>query len=338
MQHILNGLCEMSANLPGRNSYTSGTETVASGDDSHAEGVKSAATHDASHAEGLGTNASGAGSHAEGCSSTASGDFSHAQGLKTSASGLGSHTEGVKTKASASACHAEGNESNASGKFSHAEGLKTNANGDASHAEGNSGTASGLFSHAEGTETSASGNYTHAEGYRTTASGSCSHAQGICAKATRVAQHAQGGSIFIREGDAQSSVMTLAAITTDDASCIMTVDGSNPTCVDRINVFTLEPGATATFALLIAARAHDADEVMGWHIRGLITRPMTSGDAHIVGIPSFECWQDVAETTVAWKVDLDADTANQYLKVAVTGEMGKTIGWIARLTTAELIY
>jgi hypothetical protein len=328
----------MNANLPGRNSYSSGTDTVASGDDSHAEGVKSAATHDASHAEGYNTKASGVASHAEGSSSTASGNFSHAEGLQTSASGLGSHAEGAKTNASASASHVEGNESNASGTYSHAEGLKTSASGDASHAEGNSSTASGLFSHAEGTETTASGNYTHAEGYKTTASGSCSHAQGICAKATRLGQHAQGGSVFIREGDAQSSVMTLAAITTDDTSCIMTVDGGVPSCGDRINVFTLEPGATATFALLIAARAHDADEVMGWHIRGLITRPMTSGDARIVGIPTFEGWQDTAGTTAAWQVDLDADTADHYLKIAVTGEIGKTIGWIARLTTAELIY
>jgi len=328
----------MNAGPPGRNSYSSGTDTVASGDNSHAEGVNTAATHDASHAEGYKTNASGMASHAEGSSSTASGDFSHAEGLQTSASGLGSHTEGAKTEASDSGCHAEGNESNASGKFSHAEGLKTNASGDASHAEGNSSTASGLFSHAEGTETTASGNYTHAEGYKTTASGSCSHAQGICAKATRVAQHAQSGAIFIREGDAQSSVMTLAAITTDGTSRIMTADGGNPTCVDRINVFTLEPGATAMFALLIAARTRDADEVMGWHIKGLITRPMTSGDVHIVGLPSLESWQGTAGTTHAWQVDIDADKAGQYLRIAVTGELGKTIGWIARLTTAELIY
>jgi hypothetical protein len=109
--------------------------------------------------------------------------------------------------------------------------------------------------------------------------------------------------------------MTLAAVTADDTSRIMTADGGNPTSADRINIFTLEPGATATFALLIAARSHDADEVMGWHIKGLVTHPINSGDAHIVGIPSFKSWQDAAGTTAAWQVNIDADTADQYLKI-----------------------
>ena len=148
----------------------------ATGKDSFSCGVLSVASGDYSHAEGRGM---------------ASGDYSHAEGAFTSASDDYAHAEGNSTTAGSGA-HAEGGWTYARGVYSHAEGYSTNANGNHSHAEGRSTTAGGERSHAEGFNTSAPGESSHAEGEENQAHGRGSHVEGIGNITTTDYCHVQG--------------------------------------------------------------------------------------------------------------------------------------------------
>jgi hypothetical protein len=46
----------------------------------------------------------------------------------------------------------------------------------------------------------------------------------------------------------------------------------------------------------------------------------------------------VAETNPQWACDVVADTTNGALKIAVGGQVGKTIRWVGRLQTVEVFH
>lgn len=123
------------AGVVGSNSFTSGTDIIASGADSQAEGLLTKATADQSHAEGQGTKASGNAAHSEGRGTTASGDYSHVEGENNAAIGRGSHAEGGATRAVLNYAHSEGYLTAAIAPNSHAEGTAACAL-ESSHAEG----------------------------------------------------------------------------------------------------------------------------------------------------------------------------------------------------------
>ncbi|MGW4215375.1 hypothetical protein ACWEIJ_45905 [Lentzea sp. NPDC004789] len=117
----------------------------------------------------------------------------------------------------------------------------------------------------------------------------------------------------------------------------MTVDTRVVSCSGtRVNVYTMMPGAAAMFELLIAAHNHDSDEAAGWKVKGMILRPKDRGDVRIVGDLLVQSWADV--NSASWLVEVSADAVSQSLQVAVSGEETKVIGWVARLTTAELTF
>ena len=122
---------------------TTGTNSVAVGNNNEASG-------NYSYAEGIITVSSGVASHAEGSTTTSSGTASHAEGYNTTASGNYSHAEGNGTKAEAAYAHAEGATTTASGQYSHSEGISTVSGGAASHAEGTGTKASRKSQHAFG--------------------------------------------------------------------------------------------------------------------------------------------------------------------------------------------
>lgn len=121
---------------------------------------------------------SGSKSVAMGNNPTASGSFSVALGEYTTASGESSFAEGSYTTASGVKSHAEGSSTTASANISHAEGNNTTASGDYSHSEGSGTVASGKAAHAEGYTTNAAGEYSHSEGYYTNAFSDYQHVQG----------------------------------------------------------------------------------------------------------------------------------------------------------------
>ena len=178
----------------GQYSHAEGNSPTASGLASHAEGNLTIASGLAAHAEGGGSVASGYQSHAEGAGTTASMDGAHSEGLDTKALGAGSHAEGAGTIANANYSHSEGASTQANGYYSHAEGQGSKATNNASHSEGNSTNATGLGAHAEGNGTTASATGSHSEGNSTTASAEAAHSEGVGTMASGTNSHAEGAS------------------------------------------------------------------------------------------------------------------------------------------------
>lgn len=132
----INSRAEDTTYTLGKNAFSEGYKTAASGQYSHAECYYCYSVGDYSHAEGNTTNAEGKASHTEGEQTEASGKWSHAEGYGTEASGDSSHAEGGNTTASGDHSHVEGEECTASGWTSHAEGKGTTASGDSQHVQG----------------------------------------------------------------------------------------------------------------------------------------------------------------------------------------------------------
>ena len=112
---------------PGKNSFSGGEGTLASGSASHTEGYYTLAQGDYSHAEGSISIASGEAAHAEGGGSVAVGKNSHAEGTNCRASGEASHAEGKGTDAN-SGQHVQGkyNVEDRLGNYAHIVGNGTN--------------------------------------------------------------------------------------------------------------------------------------------------------------------------------------------------------------------
>lgn len=135
--NLQNGLSAISNNSLNCG-YTSGFESVRSGNYANTEGYMTYATAEYSHAEGWRTYASG--------------KYSHAEGSSTSTSGIGAHVEGTCCKANGPYSHAEGIGTVAAGEETHTEGVNTSANFRGAHAEGYKNTVYGYYSHVEGAE------------------------------------------------------------------------------------------------------------------------------------------------------------------------------------------
>ena len=189
----------------GTGSIAFGNEVTATGDYSQAEGNLVQATNTGAHAEGYGYRrqvltrmveypviASGIGSHAEGEATNATAKAAHAEGTGTYAYAYAAHAEGEGCSASGEGSHAEGIVSSASGHGSHAEGDGTIAVGIACHAEGSVSEADGNYSHAEGDGTIATGEACHTEGSESCAYGDFAHAEGKETIATHKSQHVFG--------------------------------------------------------------------------------------------------------------------------------------------------
>lgn len=121
----------------GAYSFTSGQDTVASGNCASSFGNNTTASGRNSAAFGSGTKASGGNSAAFGNNTTASGWYSAAFGDSTTASGWYSDAFGYNTKASGLFAAAFGNSTDAKGDYSAAFGYNTKANRHLSAAFGN---------------------------------------------------------------------------------------------------------------------------------------------------------------------------------------------------------
>lgn len=213
----------------------------------------------------------------------------------------------------------------------------TDASGTSSVAEGTGTTAAGNYSHAEGQNSSTTGQSSHAEGNGTVTSGHFSHAQGIQSKASRAGQHAQAAGLISVEGDMQTSIMCVSALTTNATGTLMT--GNNAAAVysgQSTNVLTVPAGVAYAFeALVVAKRQGATDEAAMFKITGLVARTNT-GTVRIIGSNTLDARSDAAAAT--WTVTATADDTNKALALTVTGEAAKNIAWHARLVTSEIVY
>lgn len=119
------------------------------------------------------------------------------------------------------------------------------------------------------------------------------------------------------------------------------VETTNATPTDLVTSRTgtigyvlLENDSTCLFMIHVVARRADADnESAGYRLEGVMDRNGTAASTALVGAVTKTV---LAEDTVAWDVNVTADTTNGGIKITVTGEAAKTIRWVARVVLTEV--
>ncbi len=147
------------------------------------------------------------------------------------------------------------------------------------------------------------------------------------AHATRSGELAYANGAFAVVGDAQFSQFVLRIATLDAAITELFLDGI-------IHRLVLPDNTTLVFDIYIAARRTDVDdESAGYLVQGVIDRNTGVATTALVGAITKTV---IAEDTVAWDVDVNADTTNGSLRIQVTGEVGKTIYWVASVKITQV--
>jgi hypothetical protein len=137
---------------------------------------------------------------------------------------------------------------------------------------------------------------------------------------------------FSTTGDAQAGTMILRRQTTDATATLLASTGGPP---GATNQMILPNDCTLVFSILVTARRADADnESAGYKFEGVIDRQQFASTTAFVGTPTKTV---LGEDTAAWDVNVSADTTNGGLAITVTGEVGKTIYWVARAEFVEVV-
>lgn len=171
-----------------------------------------------------------------------------------------------------------------------------------------------------------------ADGGQSLASGRYATTRGISGARVHSAGAAwAGGSQAL--GTAQTGTYVLRRQTTDATTSYLNADDSGTLTAARI--VALPDNATYTFDVLVTARRTDAaNESAGYRLSGVIDRQSGAGTTALVGTVTKVV---LGEDTAAWDADIFVDTTNGGFTVQVTGEVGKTIRWVAAINTAEVV-
>lgn len=246
------------------------------------------------------------------------------QALATVGGGESNLASGLRSTVSGGAYNkASGPQSAVSGGyFNAATGLSAAVGG------GEYNTANGSYSAiGGGVSNAATGSVsTVGGGYFNTASHNLSTIPGgYAARATHYGQMAYASGYFSSFGDAQTSTYVLRGTTSGATSTQLYLDGNG-------QQITLANDRTMSFDILIAARSSEGESA-GYHVRGVIKN--YGGTTSLVGTPSV---MPLGEDDSSWDVNVDADDTNDALVISVTGQVGKTIRWVATVRTAEVAF
>jgi hypothetical protein len=305
--------------IGGSNNLVSGTNSIAGGN---------ACSISASSCIGLGANI------------TLSGSFSTALGSSLSSSGsgqstlIGFNTSGTMIArsmliANNSSCTFGGWSTIVGGEF-HNTGsgsYTTIVGGFSQYIDNNSyATIIGGRSH------QSFGDYSTVLGGRSNvATGIYSTAQGYQSDAFYEGSRVLASGMFATVGDAQLIEMVMRRQTADATTLELSASGSS---ADNTNTLAVPTDTAISFDILVTARNTTTNgESAGWTIRGVITND--AGTVSFAGSPTVTSIGSNAGAAT-WVVAVNADNTNDRLNVRVTGEVGKTIKWLAHVRATHL--
>lgn len=137
---------------------------------------------------------------------------------------------------------------------------------------------------------------------------------------------------FGNAGDAQRGLYVARGSTTTATPLVLTFDAG---AAGTTNQVVLPNDATYTFRVSLVARRTDANnESAAYTFEGCIDRNTNAASTALVGTPVKTI---LAEDTTAWDVAVSADTTNGALAITVTGQAAKTIRWVAKIETVEVV-
>lgn len=134
---------------------------------------------------------------------------------------------------------------------------------------------------------------------------------------------------FLISGDAQTGNYILKAVTTSNVSRQMYLDGPSGSAPLQI-----PDNSTWTFKITVTAHRSDVgDGHAGFYIKGVIYRQSGPGTTMLQGFTNLEI---ISRSNPQWTINTSADNVNGSLAIIVTGEIGKTIRWLAHVETVEI--
>ena len=139
----------------------------------------------------------------------------------------------------------------------------------------------------------------------------------------------QAGGRFASTGDAQVGRYTLRGHTVNAFETEIFLDGTAGT-----EQLILPDDSTWTFKATITGHRTDADDGhAGFTVEGVIYRTTGAGTTVLAGKVTKNV---LAKLNRQWDVNVYADNVNGALKIACTGQAGKTIRWLALVETVEV--
>lgn len=172
-------------------------------------------------------------------------------------------------------------------------------------------------------------------GASNTASGQYSFVPGGSGATTRAIRGAGAHSAgsFSTQGDAQAEVFVLYRGTTDATPTQMS---SSNAAAGASNSIVLPNTSLYTFDALVSVRQNSTGDAASFRVTGAIKRGASAATAALVGTPVVTAVGADAGAA-AWAVAATADTTLGALAITVTGEAAKTLRWVARVVTAEVV-
>lgn len=150
---------------------------------------------------------------------------------------------------------------------------------------------------------------------------------GTGASAVLYGQKSIANGSFAANGDAQSLTLVARNTTTNATTTELFLDGTAARA-------TVPNNSVWTFDVLVAGRRTDATGGgAGYRFTGVIRKDTTAGSTTFVGTPSK---QVLGETNIQWNAAVVADTTNGALRIEVTGELAKTIRWVATINATQV--
>jgi hypothetical protein len=133
---------------------------------------------------------------------------------------------------------------------------------------------------------------------------------------------------FSTAGDAQVSTMVVRYQTTDGITQTLTTDASNPSGTNQIE---LPNNSSYHVRAEITCKNTGAQESGAWTLEGGADRAATPGSTGIHGFAKTTHHKDDA----TWDVAAAVDTSAGAVQINVTGSVGKTVRWVARVYITE---
>ena len=134
---------------------------------------------------------------------------------------------------------------------------------------------------------------------------------------------------FQASGDAKASTYVMRNTTTGTAVTELFLDGASTQLIVGNN-------AVWTYEILVTAkRTDEGGHGAAFKIIGAVGKDTTADSVFMIGTPSITL---IGRTNEIWTAVAGVDTSTGALTVNVSGSLGNTVAWVARITTTEVTY
>lgn len=201
------------------------------------------------------------------------------------------------------------------------------------HCFGEHNYIEGSHGSAIGTGNTSIGDHARAEGSLNSSIGDHTRALGLRAIARIEGSTVVAYGRFYANGDAQRGSYIQHVETTDATPTPISADGNAP---GATTVLVLSNNASIDFSGRLLAREPATGDTKSWKFEGAIRRGANAAaTALVAAVTPGVVAADAG--AAAWTAAVTSDTTLGALKVSVTGEVAKTIQWVASLDTLETV-